>query len=99
MFRGAGSAMESKKKVEGTLADALTVVADKLSGAMSPHSPGSTTSRISAACSPARLIENRSKCYKQLSKLNTLKSSGVLTEVEYMSEKDGVMKTLKTLLH
>ena len=63
MFHRAGSAMESKKKVEGTLADQLTVVADILSGAMSPHSPGTTTSPISAACRPARLIENWSKCY------------------------------------
>jgi len=48
--------------------------------------------------SPAKIIENRSKCYKQLSELNNLKAAGVLTEEEYQLEKEAVMTTLKTLV-
>ena len=47
--------------------------------------------------SPANLIESRSKLYKLLSELQTLRSSGVLTEEEYKAEKDVIMELLKQL--
>ena len=44
-----------------------------------------------------RSIENRSKCYKQLSERNDLKVAGVLTEEEYVAEKSAIMNALKKL--
>ena len=39
-----------------------------------------------ATSSPARLIDSRSKLYKQLSELQNLKSAGILTDSEYATE-------------
>ena len=98
MFCRAGNTENKKKSAEGTLTEALTVVADKISCALSPAATTPTRSAGSTnKPSPAKLIENRSKCYRQLSELNSLKSSGVLTEEEYVTEKDAVMETLKNL--
>ena len=45
--------------------------------------------------SPAKLIDSRSKCYKQLSDINNLKLSGVLSEEEYCCEKEAVLSVLQ----
>ena len=60
---------------------------------------GATTQATSSSCgtSPARLIDNRSKCYKQLADLNSLKQSGLLSDAEYASEREAVMGVLKKL--
>ena len=47
--------------------------------------------------SPAKLIESRSKLYKQLSELQNLKSMGVLTDTEYIEEKETIMGLLGKL--
>ena len=47
--------------------------------------------------SPAKVIESRSKLYKQLSELQNLESSGVLTDEEYKSEKESIMNLLRQL--
>ena len=47
--------------------------------------------------SPAKLIDNRTKCYKQLSELNNLKQSGLLSKEEYHAEREAVMEILKKL--
>ena len=91
MFSRAGNSTGNKKKLENYLTEALTVVATK-----SPSSPSLTRSHTSGG-SPTQLIDNRSKCYKQLNELTTLKSNGVLTDEEYMCEKAVVMATLKKL--
>ena len=88
MFVRAGGYLPKKRNNDVT--EALTRVADRVSGMLSPAS--STISK-----SPARLIENRSKCYRQLSELNSLRSAGVLSDSEYKSEKDCVMETLRQL--
>ena len=62
--------------------------------------PPSTTNQIippQVAISLAKLIDLRSKCYKQLSELNNLKDTGILTEEEYVAEKDAVLAMLKKL--
>ena len=56
-----------------------------------------TTPTSSLGSSPAKLIENRSKCYKQLVDLHSLKQSGLLSETEYTSEREAVMSMLKML--
>ena len=79
--RGGGT---SQKKSE--VAEALSEVAKQISCTFNPPSNQSN-----------RSIENRSKCYKQLSELNDLKVAGVLTEDEYTAEKSAIMEALKKL--
>ena len=96
MFSRAGG-KESKKKSE--VAEALGEVAKHLSCAIAgvvPSAKHASTS-CSVVASPAKSIDNRSKCYKQLGDLNELRNSGVLMEEEYMCEKGAIMKTLKKL--
>ena len=47
--------------------------------------------------SPAKVIDNRSKCYKQLGELKSLKESGLLSDEEYTTERAAIMSTLKKL--
>ena len=46
---------------------------------------------------PAKEIESHSKYYKQLNELNQLRSSGIITEEEYLEEKESVMCVLRKL--
>lgn len=57
----------------------------------------SSVTVAASGSSPAKVIENRSKCYKQLSDLKNLLDSGVLSILEYNEEKATVMATLKKL--
>ena len=49
------------------------------------------------SASPAKIIDSRSKCYKQLSELKILKGSDMLSDDEYMSERQAIMATLRSL--
>lgn len=98
MFLSAGrsDSIASKKKKDGDspMIEALTKAAAAISSALSPQThPVSHTT----AGSPGKLIDCRSKCYKQLSDLNNLKASGVLTEEEYSAEKCAIMCVLRRL--
>ena len=81
------------------MAQALTQAACQVSSAIvSAFSPKPyTTTSTSHGASPAKVIENRSKCYKQLSDLHNLLSQGLLSEEEYVHEKDAIIKLLKKL--
>lgn len=81
MFMRAGSGGAQKRKSQG------------VASAQATSSQGSS----SVGTSPAKLIENRSKCYKQLADLNNLKQSGLLSDAEYASEREAIMNTLKKL--
>ena len=81
MFMRAGSGVQKRKSHSAAQANPTPV--------LTPTSTGGT--------SPARLIENRSKCYKQLADLKSLKESGLLTEAEYASERDAILNMLKRL--
>lgn len=59
--------------------------------------PSLSTTSKSSITSPAKLIENHSKVYKQLSELKVLKSNGVLNDEEYTTEKATTMDLLKQL--
>ena len=79
--------------VSTSMSEALTHAAQAFSSALFPrtitglcHSEGTTS-----------MIDSCSKCYKQLSELNNLKSTGVITEDEYLKEKGAIMKVLKQL--
>ena len=94
MFTRAGSGTPSRKKdnvpVARALSDAATVIATALSPAVSTSS-----THIIASNSPAKVIESRSKLYRQLNELQNLKQSGVLTDEEYCEEKGTIMKLLQ----
>ena len=60
--------------------------------------PSSGGTSSGSACSPAKLIDYRGKCYKQLSELKSLFESGVLTEEEYTSERSVILGMLKKLV-
>ena len=53
------------------------------------------TPTSSCGTSPAKVIDNHSKCYKQLANLNNLKQSDLLSEAEYASEHEAVISMLK----
>ena len=44
-----------------------------------------------------KLVDGRSKCYKQLSDLHSLMSAGVLTSEEYEKQKEAIMVTLEDI--
>ena len=58
-----------------------------------------TTGQSPSSCvsisSPAKLIESRSKLYKQLSELQNLKNCGVFDDNQYAYEKETIMELLK----
>ena len=94
MFARAGGSQPKKKS---DVAEALSEVAKHVSAAFSGAVPAAKSANGDVA-SPAKSIDNRSKCYQQLGELNNLKSAGVLTEEEYRCEKEAIMATLKKIL-
>ena len=97
MFAKAGKG-PTKKKEQSSMSEALTQAALAISTAFSPRAPLPSSSSIQPlGTSPAKEIESRSKCYKQLNELNQLRSSGIITEDEYFEEKESVMCVLRKL--
>ena len=96
-IRAEGAIPYQKKSVQQPpIAQALTdEAAIAISTALSP-SPGMQLNQ-GTGTSPAKVIDSRSKLYKQLSELQNLKTSGILTEEEYTTEKESVMTLLKQL--
>ena len=88
MFKRAGAGDEASKNVTQTLKN---VIAATLSAKDNQESQQSTSRPSTSMSSPAKLIENRSKLYKQLSELKNLKSCGVLDDEEYAAEKATLM--------
>ena len=93
MFSRAGRKEPPKKKSD--VAEGLGEVAKHVSAAFSGAIPSARSSSGNIA-NQAKSMDNRSKCCKQLGKLNDLRSAGVLTEEEYQSE-EAIMATLKKL--
>lgn len=89
MFTRAGSETVKRKS---NSSDMVVQVVDKLASVLSPKSSSPRNGD-----SPVKVIESRSKCYKQLNELKSLLTTGVLTNEEYLSEKEAVMLCLKSL--
>ena len=94
MFNRAGGG--SVRRCTGHTGEVVSAIND-LTSALSPRfvspSSGSTTCN-----SPARIIDNRTKCYKQLADLKNLFENNVLTEEEYDTEKSVILGVLKKLV-
>ena len=71
--------------------DKLATVLSPQTKTASPHGSGSPRN------SPIKIIESRSKCYKQLSELKSLHTSEILSDEEYFTEREAVMLSLKSL--
>ena len=54
-----------------------------------------TQNQIILTFSPAKIIENRSKCHRQLSELRNLKDEGLISNEDYDHERSVIMGTLK----
>lgn len=93
MFVRAGGAKKTKKS-EPPVANLVAEAATAITSALSPKASGPGPS---SGCSPAKLIESRSKLYKQLTELQNLRSSGILTKDEFDTEKESIMELLKKL--
>lgn len=94
MFSRAGGG-QSKRTESASMTRALTDVACAITGALSPKQCNS--SGKGSNCSPMKVIESRSKLYKQLGELNNLMTMGVLSDEEYTSEKEVIMDLLKKI--
>lgn len=92
MFEKAGCGGGSSKSLQkdSSVSKVLAEAASAITSAF--NSPKASAPSLHG--SPARLIESRSKLYKQLSELQNL---GVLTDIEYAAEKDTIMELLAKL--
>ena len=80
------------------LTQAATQVSSAIVAAFTPRSVPSGSSTSQTGISPAKIIENRSKCYRQLTELQNLRSQGLLSDEDYSHEKDAIMAILKKLV-
>ena len=76
MFARCGGSVSVKKK---SSSDVVVQAIGKLSDVLSPKS---SNCQVASSHSPNKVIESRSKCYRQLTELKSLKSSGTITENE-----------------
>ena len=98
MFKRAGAGDGASKRNESHVTQALTnVITAALSAKDNQESQQSTPRPSTSISNPAKLIENCSKLYKQLSELKNLKGCGVLDDEEYAAEKATIMDLLKQL--
>ena len=99
MFKRVGSDTPSTKKKQSdstspemaqVLTHAVSQVSSAIVAAFTPKSITPSTSGGTGS-SPARVIENCSKCYRQLTDLQNLKSQGLLSEEDYVREEYATM--------
>ena len=98
--RAGGETGAGRKKKDDSIAGIGEIVKEAavaISSAFSSRPSLQPSSGNPLGSSPAKLIDSRSKCYKQLSDINNLKLSGVLTEEEYCAEKEAVLSVLRKL--
>ena len=91
MFARSGGGTPYRKKSQNSVSHLMSEAATAITSALSPKE----TSAVGS--SPAKVIEGRSKLYRQLSELQNLKSTGILSESEFCSEKESIMSLLHHL--
>ena len=88
MFLRAGGAAAKRR----TTADIVSKAINQIAPALLPNVTVPTSHS-----SPAKVIDNRSKCYKQLGELKNFMQAGILSDEEYSREREAIMGTLKSL--
>lgn len=96
MFERAGTGGKAKPEKSNSVANVVAEAASAITSVLSASPVCSKASQPSSN-SPAKLIESRSKLYKQLAELQNLKSVGVLNDSEYSTEKDTILDLLRQL--
>ena len=76
----------------GTLDNAPTSSMFKRAGNRNGSSKNASTK---PSLSPAKIIDNRSKCYRQLSELRNLKDEGLISDKDYDHERSAIMGMLR----
>ena len=94
MFMRTGSKSTESKKREASTGDSISLAINHLASAIAPKAP---SAQEPAHNIPATTIENRSKCYKQLSELKNLWESDLLSDEEYAIEREAIMGMLRSL--
>ena len=94
MFMRTGSKSTEVKKREASTGDSISLAINHLASAIAPKTP---SAQEPAHNIPATIIENRSKCYKQLSELKNLWESDLLSDEEYAIEREAIMGMLRSL--
>ena len=92
MFNRAGGGGSVKRKVGQEVVSAISDLTSALTPKLIPSSSGSSTS------SPAKMIDNHTKCYKQLADLKSLFENHVLSKEEYDAERSVILGVLKKLV-
>lgn len=93
MFSRAGGVSTSGNKRSASN-DAVSEAITQITSALTPRLVSLPPSKSN---SPAKTIDNRSKCYRQLGELKSLFESGLLSEAEYAAEREAIMSTLQKL--
>ena len=96
MFARAGGKTVQKNSQSQQVTQLLTDAATAITSAFA-NSSKSSVIPTGTSTSPAKMIESRSKLYKQLSDLHSLHSNGILTNEEFASEKQTIMEILQKL--
>ena len=88
MFKRSGGNFDMGHKKDN-FTKALTQIASAVTPSRSVTS--------STGTSPAKAIEGRSKCYRQLAELKNLRDTHVLTDSEFEAEREAILDTLENL--
>lgn len=91
MFNRAGGASNSGGKKSSDAV--ITAAVSQITSALTPK----LASLPAKSDSPAKVIENRSRCYRQLTEVKNLWESGLLSKDEYAVEREAIMNTLQKL--
>ena len=91
--RAGGGSMKRKTGHTSEVVSAIGDLTSALSPRLIPSSSGNTTVN-----SPAKIIDNRTKCYKQLSDLKSLFENNVLSKEEDNAERSVILGVLKKLV-
>ena len=90
MFLRAGGATPQRRSTADIVSQTITQLTPQV------LSTPTSTPTVSSS-SPARMIDNRSKCYKQLSEIKNLNQAGILSDKEYSTEREAIMEVLKSI--
>ncbi len=96
---GSGNPKKTKNTSQSSPNDSFSQAITQIASALLPNgTANSSQSRGSTlGTSPAKIIDNRSKCYKQLAELNNLKLTGLLNDEEYATERQAIIEVLNQL--
>lgn len=90
MFKRAGGEQHSSGRKSDNLSQTLSQIVTAIM-------PKSSITGNSASASPpsSKIIEGRSRCYRQLADLKNLKDTCILTSEEFEAEREAILQILR----